>query len=117
MTSTRRYPAAGLPPIQFINDFPERFTQVSQEIRLASPLGRKFEYIVGAYYDNSYYRLIQQVGFNFGTPESFSYTGLEQTNFNQRSQTLSAFGQGTYHVMDTFRVVGSLRYTDTGQAR
>ena len=96
-------------PNSVYNTFPERFEQVSQEVRLLSPTGRKFEYIIGGYYDNAYYRLIQQVGFNIA---AFGYNGLEETDFNQRSQTLSAFGQGTYHVLDTLRIVGSLRYTD-----
>ncbi len=108
-------PGGGTTQNSVYNDFPENFYQVSQEVRLLSPIGRKFEYIIGGYYDNSYYRLIQQVGFNIPAIPFIPFTpynALEETDFNQRSQTLSAFGQGTYHVFDNLRVVGSLRYTD-----
>src|SRR3546814_630011 len=54
------------------NSFPERFDQFSQELRILSPTGRTFEFIAGAYYDRSNYRLDQFQGFNiedlFGSP-------------------------------------------------
>jgi len=103
-------PGGGVTNNSVYNSFPEHFRQVSEEIRLASPVGRKLEYIVGGYYDNAYYRLDQLQGFNL--PALF-YAGNEETNFRQRAQTLSAFAQATYHVLDNLRIIGSLRYTDT----
>jgi iron complex outermembrane receptor protein len=91
------------------NGFPEHFRQISQEVRLLSPAGQRLEYTVGGYYDNSYYSLDQNQGFNL---PAFDFVGLEQTNFRQRAQTLSAFGQATYHITSKFRILGSLRYTD-----
>jgi iron complex outermembrane receptor protein len=103
-------PGGGVTNQSVYNGFPEHFKQISQEFRLLSPIGRKFEYTIGGYYDNAYYSLDQNQGFNL---PALSYVGLEQTNFRQRAQTLSAFGQGTYHVNDKLRIIGSLRYTDT----
>jgi len=102
-------PGGGLTTNSVYNTFPEHFEQLSQEIRLLSPTGRKLEYIVGAYYDNSFYHLTQEVGFNL---PAFAYLGLEDTEFKQHAQTASVFGQATYHVLDNLRLVGSLRYTN-----
>ena len=103
-------PGGGVVPNSVYNSFPEHFQQISQEIRLLSPTGHKFEYVVGAYYDNSQYHLTQLQGFNIA---AFNYLGLEQTYFSQHAQSASAFGQGTYHLLDNLRLVGSLRYTNT----
>jgi iron complex outermembrane receptor protein len=91
------------------NTFPEHFNQESEEIRLLSPTGQAFEYIVGAYYDNSFYHLTQEVGFDL---PALAYDGLLDTEFKQHAQTVSVFGQGTYHLLDNLRLVGSLRYTN-----
>jgi iron complex outermembrane receptor protein len=96
------------------NSWPENFQQVSEEVRLQSPLGGVFDYIVGAYYDSSQYSLLNAESediLNFGhgpLPPIFS-----GTNFKQQAATVSAFGQGAYHVSSNFRILGSLRYTNT----
>jgi len=100
-------PAGGIVPPSVFNNYPEHFQQWSQELRLQSPTGEKFEYIVGAYYDNSQYGVDQ---YNF-----YSIPGLGQfipySHFKQQAESWSVFGQGTYHVSDTLRVLGSLRYS------
>ncbi len=103
-------PGGGVTYNSVYNSFPEHFRQISQEVRLLSPVGRKLEYVIGGYYDNAYYRLDQLQGFNL---PAFFYKGDEETNFRQRSQTLSGFGQATYHVLDNLRLIGSVRYTQT----
>jgi iron complex outermembrane receptor protein len=104
-------PAGGAPAANSVyNSYPEHFRQWSQEVRLLSPTGKKLEYVVGAYYDTALYSLTQLGGFNIA---SLNYFGLLNTEFRQRSQSFSVFGQGTYHVTDDLRVVGSLRYTST----
>lgn len=97
-------------PNSTYNSYPEHFRQWSQEVRLLSPTGRKLEYVVGAYYDTSLYQLQQLGGFNIA---SLNYFGLLETNFRQRSESFSVFGQGTFHVTDDLRLMGSLRYTST----
>ncbi|WP_374385652.1 TonB-dependent receptor [Sandaracinobacter sp.] len=93
------------------NSFPEKFDQFSQEIRLLSPTGKRFEYIVGAYWDYGNYELQQLQGFNilnlFGNP----YFGRIDSVFNQRAESYSVFGQGTFNFNDDLRLIGSLRYT------
>lgn len=95
-------------PNSVYNSYPEHFRQWSQEIRLLSPTGRTFEYVVGAYYDTALYQLTQLGGFNIA---SLNYFGLLNTEFRQRSETISAFAQGTFNVTDDLRLMGSLRYT------
>ena len=102
-------PGGGLATTSVYNTFPEHFDQFSQELRLLSPTGRKLEYIVGVYYDTSFYHLTQEVGFNL---PAFAYLGLEDTEFKQHAQTVSVFGQATYHILDNLRLLGSLRYTN-----
>jgi iron complex outermembrane receptor protein len=102
-------PGGGVTSNSVYNTFPQRFDQVSQEIRLLSPAGQKLEYIVGAYYDTSIYHLTQEVGYNL---PAYDYLGLEVTNFEQHAQTVSVFGQATYHILDSLRLLGSLRYTN-----
>lgn len=97
-------PAIGAPAL--LISFDEDFEQFTQEIRLASPTGGNFEYLLGAFYidqeydfDQSYYAFTVPVpGFsNFVT---------------QDMQSWSVFGQGTWHFNDTTRLTGSLRYSE-----
>ncbi|MBO9695849.1 MAG: TonB-dependent receptor [Sphingopyxis sp.] len=100
------------------NAFPERFDQISQEIRILSPTGKTFEFIVGAYYDKSNYTLEQYQGFNIPSLNIPGvivgpYFGRIDSTFNQKAESWSVFGQGTFNVTDAFRVIGSLRYSHT----
>ena len=92
------------------NSYPEHFRQVSQEIRLLSPTGQRFEYIIGGYYDSARYQVKQFGGFDI---DALNYQGLLRTDFSQFSQSYSLFGQGTFHFNDVLRAIGSLRYTET----
>ncbi len=92
------------------NSYPQRFMQMSQELRLLSPTGHRFEYIVGVYADRSKYELTQLGGFNI---PALKYFGLLETDFRQVATSASVFGQGTFHVNDQLRLMGSLRYTST----
>ena len=100
------------------NAFPERFDQISQEIRILSPTGKTFEFIVGAYYDKANYTLEQYQGFNIPSLNIPGvivgpYFGRIDSIFNQKAESWSVFGQGTFNVSDAFRVIGSLRYSHT----
>jgi iron complex outermembrane receptor protein len=106
-------PTGGFTANSVFNSYPEHFSQWSQEVRLLSPTGRKFEYVVGAYVDSSKYDLTQLGGFDINLPGVLVYTGLLETDFHQKAQSFSVFGQGTYHVSDALRLIGSLRYTST----
>lgn len=92
----------------FANAFPEKFHQESEELRLISPSGRRFEFVVGVYGDNSDYHLHQVDYYNI---PAFDLAGIQHSDFEQHAQTASAYGQGTFHVVDRFRLVGGLRFT------
>ncbi|MBX3484863.1 TonB-dependent receptor [Phenylobacterium sp.] len=102
-------PGGGVTPNTVSNNYPEYFQQWSQEVRLQSPTGQKFEYIIGAYYDNGQYVVDQ---YNY-----YGIAGLGQfimySHFKQQSESWSVFGQGTFHASDSLRVLGSLRYSHT----
>ncbi|RYD45293.1 MAG: TonB-dependent receptor [Sphingomonadales bacterium] len=97
-------------PNSVYNAFPERFDQISQEIRILSPTGKTFEFIAGAYYDKSDYTLEQFQGFNIA---SLNYFGRIDSLFRQKAESWSVFGQATVNISDAFRAIGSLRYSHT----
>jgi iron complex outermembrane receptor protein len=100
-------------PTIYAPDFDEKFSQLSEELRLLSPIGKKFEYVVGAYFDFSDYKLDNIERYDLlGGLLNGEISGL----FKQRADTYSVFGQGTYHITDALRLIGSLRYTRTDKA-
>jgi len=101
--------AGGVFPHTVSNNYPETFQQWSQEFRLESPSGEKLEYIVGAYYDNSQYLVDQYNYYNIAGLGQF----IPYSHFKQQAESWSVFAQATYHFSDSFRALGSLRYSDT----
>jgi iron complex outermembrane receptor protein len=103
-------PTGAIVPNSVYNSYPEKFSQFSQEVRLLSPVGGFLEYVVGAYYDTSKYKLDQLGGFNIA---ALNYFGLLHTFYRQNARTYSVFGQATVRPVENVRVIGSLRYTST----
>jgi iron complex outermembrane receptor protein len=101
-------PGGGVVLPTFANAFPEKFHQESEEIRVISPSGKRFEFVAGAYGDNSDYHLHQVDYYNI---PAFDLAGIQHTDLEQHAQTASVYGQGTYHVLERLRVVGGLRFT------
>jgi iron complex outermembrane recepter protein len=97
---------AGAPEV-FVVGFISDFSQYSQEVRLLSPTNQTVEYIVGAYYDTSQFHTKNASTYNFGG----GFAGQVQTLFTQHASTYSAFAQATWHIVDNFRALGSVRYT------
>jgi iron complex outermembrane receptor protein len=102
----------------FLNtNLTEDYDQQSLELRLLSPTGGRFEYIVGGLYHQSDVQTEQVSNFAFLTlvppfrpvPPGFS------RNFENDSEIWSAFGQLTWHVTDRLRVIVDARYTDQKQ--
>ena len=125
-------------PLQFIDrsDIHD-FDQFSQEIRWASSVGDRFNYTVGAYYDENELdmqgRVVIDTNFDglfpqfaslaFGAPipnllplltgGAYSSNQISRNHsFNQETESWALFAQGTYDVTDALRVTVGLRYTE-----
>ncbi|WP_067109412.1 TonB-dependent receptor [Sphingopyxis granuli] len=94
------------PSPSFASSFGENFDQLSQEIRLASPTNGALEYIVGGYFHVNDYDLFQTTLIAFGP-----FDGRADRVFRQENVVWSGFGSATWHIGDTLRLIGSLRYT------
>ncbi len=92
-------------PALYFPAFLEKFHQVSQEVRYLSPAGQQFEYVLGAYYDNATYDLTNLQEYVFGGG------GRERTAFRQIATSYSIYAQGLYRFSDSFRALGSLRFS------
>lgn len=86
----------------------EKYKQGSQEFRLVSEAGGRFEWIAGIYGEFADYHQENLPRYNlFGG----AFNGQGHTYYDESGQTFSAYGTGTFHVSDALRVIGGLRYT------
>ena len=120
-------------PLQFIDRSDQHdFDQFSQEIRWAADVGDRFNYTVGAYYDDNELDMKGQVQVdtNFdgltpatlGAPNLLLLLGLpggynanqisRNHDFNQTTESWAVFAQGTFELTDSLRVTAGLRYTE-----
>lgn len=111
-TATKYTGAASDNPEDWLSIQREYFHQFSEELRLTSPTGGTFEYIVGAYADTAKFKT------HFDTLYDLLgglIAGHSDMVFDQLATTFSAFGQLQWNVTSDFDVVGSLRYTSTSK--
>lgn len=94
----------------------EVYDQISQEFRLTSPAGGRFEYVVGVFLFESDWTSSEQQFWstpNFPPPAPGDlFNGPYTNNFTQNTRTVSLFGQGTRNFSDAFRASLGIRYTD-----
>jgi len=91
--------------------------QFTQEFRITSPSGGKLEYVAGLYYlDTHVDGWTTQKGdflkFSTGSsayPPAVLYGERDQKN---HTKSYAAYGQATYALTDTFKLIGGLRYTN-----
>jgi outer membrane receptor protein involved in Fe transport len=103
----------------------ESHKQFTQEFLLTSPQSDSFEYLAGLYYqdeelEHARYTDISLKNFFdadvplppvLGLPTgALDATG--HNTFNQDSETLSAFFQGTFHLSDSLRLIAGVRYSE-----
>lgn len=97
-------------PVTFSTNFFEDFQQYSQEIRLLSPAGGTFEWIVGAYADTSLHGVDNTIRYA-GRFLVFNLDGQMTSFFRQESDTLSAFATGTWRFAENARLIAGARWT------
>jgi len=85
----------------------EDFEQISQELRLVSPVGETFDYIVGLFYQTSEIR--------YREPAELVIPAVQvilDRSFYSDSDAWAAFGQVTWNISDSVRATLGLRYTE-----
>jgi len=97
-------------PVNFQIRFRERFKQISQEVRLLSPTGGRFDWIVGAYADQAWHDINNPIRY-LGRFAVLNLDGQMTSRFDQDATSLSAYGTGTWHVTDQLRVIGGVRWS------
>ena len=95
----------------------EDYKQWSQELRLTSPSGGKFNYITGAYYqktdlDVSDHTLFNKTFLGFGPPFNALGDTSNDRAFTQGSKLWSIFAQGEFAITDRVRVTLGARYNN-----
>ena len=84
----------------------ESFSAITQEIQFTSELYKKFDYIVGAYYENSEVTRLQRDDQNI---PAFAGGGPPPVTFNedwtQDTETFALFGQVRYNVTDKLTAI------------
>jgi iron complex outermembrane recepter protein len=110
---------------QLHDDGPQTSDTYTQELRLTSPGNQRFDYLLGAFYSNANTKRTftrRDIVCNpapaggallpcsaVGAPSSTFPNGTAR--FGSLFQNLALFGQGTFDIVDRFRLIGGLRYT------
>lgn len=101
----------------FTDQRSEDFEQISQEIRLTSPLDQTFAWMVGAYWQS--HEAILQINVHYpfvlGPPVPGMITSSDGGRLTESSDWRSVFFTGTWNVTDSFRVNVGARYQDTSK--
>lgn len=92
------------------SQFNEKFSQFTQELRLASPTGKAVEFILGAYYLHSTTKYDYLSYYN-GFPVLGGLYGTVSQRFNQTENTFAGFGQGIWHIADNAQFTVGGRFT------
>lgn len=101
----------------------ETHEQLTQEFLLSSPTGETFEFLAGLYYQDE---KLEHDRFTDVSLSNFFAAGVVlppivatgiadatgPTQFEQESDTLSAFFQGTFNINDSMRVIAGVRYSE-----
>jgi len=112
---------------QLHDDGPQESKTFSQELRLTSPGGERFEYVAGLYYyyaeaDRSFRRDVRSCTASTlaldatgqrpcATGASTYAQDFSVATFGSEIENMAAFVNGTFRVTDQFSLIGGLRYT------
>lgn len=112
----------GTPLTLLHGHIPERYHQFSQELRLASPTGRRFEYLAGVYFQKD--GLYSQVDLTYSflnanlnaAPAASPLRALipylpiaQEILFSQDETSYSVFGSLTWNISEQLKLTGGLR--------
>jgi outer membrane receptor protein involved in Fe transport len=98
-------------PFAFWVDTDESFDQWSQELRLLSPGGEKFDYIVGAYAETNSFDRKDPAQWPFPNADLSGQT-TQNKRYKQDTDSWAVFAQGTWNYTDTLRFTLGARYTE-----
>jgi iron complex outermembrane receptor protein len=95
-------------------EFPEKYHQVSQELRIASPVGQPLEYMAGVYFQSDEVNSQSHGGTPFvgdlGIPLLAPYAPIGGFNsFTQSEKVYSVFGSLKWNITDQLNVNAGLR--------
>jgi iron complex outermembrane receptor protein len=121
---------ANNPPFQLHDIGPQEWRQLSQEFRIASPVGKALEYQAGLFWWNqksernftrdascqirggdavlNLQALLDNPGLTCNTDDIVSATAYMETEFDN----WAVFADGKYHISDELRLLFGIRYTD-----
>jgi iron complex outermembrane receptor protein len=123
------YPQAYIGAPQSHDTGPQTGDTFSQELRLTSPSNQTFEYVLGAYYSYTYTKRIFRRDNTIcatatgavlpagaltpctSTLAAPSTTAFGQATYDNAQRNFAIFGQGTFNLTDSFRLIGGLRFT------
>ncbi|NIB40809.1 TonB-dependent receptor [Pseudomaricurvus alkylphenolicus] len=94
----------------------QEHSQWSQEIRLQSPIGGDFDYIVGLYYQTEELQVLQNFDFETAGARALGmplppFSGGRVTDLTQDTDSIALFAQGTWHLTENLQATLGLRYT------
>ena len=95
--------------------FASDYEQFSQEFRLASPTGERFEYVAGVFYLNGDLDYAGITDASFPPPFTLGPLPVDSASrktYEQETDVWSVFGQGTLYLAANWRITVGLRYTD-----
>ncbi len=106
---------------------PQESTTLTQEFRITSPAGERLEYVGGLFYyraeaERTFRRdvtsctastlAIDATGQRPCTPAASTIvSAFSQANFGSTFENWAAYGQGSFALSDTFKLIAGLRYT------
>jgi iron complex outermembrane recepter protein len=123
------YPQAFIGAPQSHDTGPQTGHTFSQELRLTSPGKQFFDYVLGMYYSNTYTKRVFQrdnlicaaaagavIPTTSLTPctsplAAASVSAFGRATYDAKAQNLAVFGQGTFNISDSFRLIAGARYT------
>ncbi|WP_162301963.1 TonB-dependent receptor [Croceibacterium ferulae] len=97
-----------------INNSVLKAHQLSQELRVNSPVGGFLDYVVGAFFweqeTTAYERSAGKRGYDYPADTYFSFNGA-MSNYEARIRSFALFGEANFHLSDRLTAIGGLRFT------